>query len=215
MTSKDELKQIFERLQKAMSESNLSYGEIANITNIPKSAVHRYISGETPKIPLDRLKLLAKALNVTPAYLMGWENTDNENIPSNILPLPKVCKIPLLGTIACGEPIFAEENISDMIDVPEHINADFALRCKGDSMIDARINDGDIVYIKQQPTVDNGQIAAVLIGDEATLKRVYISDNTVTLMACNPRFAPLIYSGPELERLRIIGRAIAYTSLIK
>ena len=146
---------------------------------------------------------------------MGWENTDNENIPSNILPLPKVCKIPLIGTIACGEPILAEENISDIIDVPEHINADFALRCKGDSMIDARINDGDIVYIKQQPTVDNGQIAAVLIGDEATLKRVYISDNTVTLMACNPRFAPLIYSGPELERLRIIGRAIAYTSLIK
>ena len=206
---------IYERIKLLREQQGISQQALAEKIGFKTASAINKIELGLRDINQSKVIAFAKALNTTPAYLMGWENTDNENIPSNILPLPKVCKIPLIGTIACGEPILAEENISDIIDVPEHINADFALRCKGDSMIDARINDGDIVYIKQQPTVDNGQIAAVLIGDEATLKRVYISDNTVTLMACNPRFAPLIYSGPELERLRIIGRAIAYTSLIK
>lgn len=136
------------------------------------------------------------------------------SIPDNIMPMPKTYKIPLLGTIACGEPILAAENIEDEVEIPEHIHADFALRCKGDSMINARIHDGDIVYIRQQPAVNNGEIAAVLIGDEATLKRVYVHSDHVVLQPENPSFDPLVYFGEAMEQIRILGKAVGFTSLL-
>lgn len=110
--------------------------------------------------------------------------------------------------------ILAQENIECEIDIPEDIKADFALRCSGNSMVDARILDGDIVYIHQQPTVNNGEIAAVLIGEEATLKKVYISDNTVTLVACNTAYQPLVYTNEQLNEIRILGKAVGFTSKI-
>lgn len=119
---------------------------------------------------------------------------------------------PLLGRIACGEPILAEENIEDYVDLPKHINADFALECRGDSMIGAGIQDGDVVYIQQQPEVENGQIAAVLVGDdEATLKRFYYDGTTVQLVAENPKFAPMVFTGEDINKVRVIGRAVAFT----
>ena len=129
-------------------------------------------------------------------------------------------QIPLVGTIACGQPITAVEEVSEMVDMPDHIRADFALRCKGDSMVGARIYDGDMVYIRQQPQVENGEIAAVLIEDgaeyaEATLKRVYLSDSQRVLQAENPLFRPLVFAGPEIEKIRILGKAVAFTSSIK
>lgn len=227
MNSTDELKLMSERLQQAMRQSDLSYGDIASITNIPKSAVHRYISGETPKIPLDRLEKISAALNVSASWIMGWSDDpfSNDTIKdtsqhndifsfNNVIPLPKMRKIPLLGTIACGEPILAEENIEGDVSIPDNIVADFALRCKGDSMIDARILDGDVVYIRQQPTVNNGEIAAVLIGDEATLKKVYLSGDTLTLLACNSSYEPFVYSGEQLNEIRILGKAVGFTSKI-
>jgi repressor LexA len=123
--------------------------------------------------------------------------------------------IPLIGTIACGEPILAEENIEAMVDIPAHIRADFALRCKGNSMINARIFDGDIVYIRQQPTVDNGQIAAVLINDEATLKRVRLFPDHIVLEPENPQFRPLVYWENEMNSVRILGLAVAFTSMVR
>ena len=134
----------------------------------------------------------------------------------NLLPLPQTSSIPLLGSIACGEPILAEENILEQVPVPESLKgADFALRCRGDSMSGARIFDGDLVYIRQQPQVDNGQIAAVLIDNEATLKRVYTYPDKLVLSPENPAYAPLVYSGPELENIRILGLAIAFLSSVK
>ena len=112
---------------------------------------------------------------------------------NGVLPLPETKKRPRLGTIACGEPILAQENIEDYDDVPNDIKCDFTLLCKGDSMIDARIHDGDVVYIRQQPSVENGEIAAVLIGDEATLKRVFVYDDKVVLQPANPAYSPLVY----------------------
>ena len=132
-----------------------------------------------------------------------------------IIPLPKTKEVPLLGTIACGEPILATENIEMFIKVDESIPADFALKCKGDSMINARIFDGDIVYIRQQPDVDDGEIAAVLIGDEATLKRVHKYPNKLVLSACNPMYNDFVYSGDELESIRIIGKAVAFMSWVR
>lgn len=128
--------------------------------------------------------------------------------------MPRMSSVPIIGEIACGVPILAEENIEEYVDLPEHIRADFALRCKGDSMTGARINDGDIVYIRQQPTVANGEIAAVRIENEATLKRVYRNGGTVILQPENPAYSPMAFTGDALNDVAILGKAVAFTSKI-
>lgn len=134
---------------------------------------------------------------------------------SNIIPMPEMRKIPRIGDIACGEPILAEEHIEDYIEVPINIPGDFALTCKGDSMINARIFDGDLVYIRRQDTVENGEIAAVLIDGEATLKRVKIYDDHIVLEPESPHFRPLTYWAEEMNTIRILGKAVAFTSTIR
>lgn len=126
-------------------------------------------------------------------------------------------RVPLIGTIACGRPILAVEDASETVCLPEQIDADFSLRCKGDSMINARIFDGDIVYIKSQPMVEQGEIAAVIIEDEATLKKVYYTPGSdrITLRACNPMYPDMEYEGESLNRIKIIGKAVAFTGLIR
>lgn len=132
-----------------------------------------------------------------------------------VLPVPKMRQVPLLGTIACGDPILAEENMEGFLAMPEAINADFALRCRGDSMINARIFDGDIVYIRQQPTVEDGEIAAVLIDNEATLKRVHFYPDRIALEPANPMYPLIVKSGEEMATVRILGKAVAFTSAVR
>ena len=153
---------------------------------------------------------------------MGWSDDPalpaaSTTLPDNIIPMPKMKRIPLIGTIACGKPILAVESADDTVALPEDIDADFSLRCKGDSMVNARIFDGDIVYIKERPMVENGEIAAVIIGDEATLKRVYYTPGSdrITLRACNPVYPDMEYEGETLSHIRILGKAVAFTSTIR
>lgn len=134
---------------------------------------------------------------------------------SNIIPMPEMRRIPLVGTIACGEPILAQENIEEYISIPRDLAGDFALTCKGDSMINARIFDGDVVYIRQQDTVENGEIAAVLIDGEATLKRVRLFDDHISLEPENPMYKPFVYWNEEMNTIRILGKAVAFTSAIR
>lgn len=145
---------------------------------------------------------------------MGWVDNSGVAIP-NIIPMPETRKIPLVGAIACGEPILAEENIEDYVSIPKDLAEDFALTCKGDSMINARIFDGDIVYIRQQDTVENGEIAAVLIDSEATLKRVRLFDDHISLEPENPMYKSLVYWNEEMNTVRILGKAIAFTSAVR
>lgn len=200
-----------EYIKKLRTDNGYSQEHLGNLLGVQRAAVQKWECGKVQNLKRETIKKLAEIFDVSPSTFI---DSDTYITVNNIIPMPLTHKVPLLGTIACGEPILAEENIDDMVDIPEFINADFALRCKGDSMIDARIFDGDIVYIKQQPTVNNSEIAAVLIGDEATLKRVYISDNTLTLMACNPKFPPMVYSGEQLNDIRILGKAVGFTSKI-
>lgn len=204
-------------------ELNMSQEELARLMNYKsRSSINKIEMGKTD-VPRTKISEFAKVLKTTTAYLMGL---DNELISpysaSNIIPLPDKNGryVPLLGTIACGTPIMAAENTEKEILLPENTSADFCLRCKGDSMINARIFDGDIVFIKSQPSVENGEIAAVLIDDvadvsEATLKRVYIYEDKVILAAENPAFPPIAYSGREMDKVRIIGKAVAFFSAIK
>lgn len=134
----------------------------------------------------------------------------------NILPITTQ-KIPFLGSVACGQPIYAEEDKESYIVLGTNIKADFCLRAQGDSMIDARIHDGDIVYVRKQEAVDNGEVAVVLIGDEATLKRVYYypDKQKLLLQPANPKYEPFIYVGDELDQIRILGKAVAFQSDVK
>lgn len=204
---------ISDRLLPCVESSGMSYSELSLRTGIPKSALQRYCTGVTEKIPLDRLTKIAEALDIPVTYFLGWETP--AALPDNIIPLPEMRRIPLIGTIACGAPILAEEHIEDYVNIPKHIKADFALTCKGDSMINARIYDGDIVYIRHQETVENGEIAAVLIDNEATLKRVKIYDDHISLEPENPLYRPLVYWNEEMANVKILGKAIAFTGTIR
>lgn len=213
------------QLIKAMDLKGISQTELCARTGIPKSAMSQYMSGKF-KPKQNRTFLIAKALNVNEAWLMGFDDVPMERIDDkdrididlssikNIEPLPKMKKVPLLGTIACGEPILAEENIEDYLNMPERIKGTFALRCKGDSMINARIFDGDIVYIREQPDVENGEIAAVLIDNEATLKRVYKYENRIELRPENPTYKVMNFENEELNNIRILGKAVGFFSKV-
>lgn len=208
------------RINEAIEKSGYSYPELAKITGISKSSLQRYATGETKKIPIDCIEEIARATGVSAKYLMGWEDTQEQDDLSilmekydNIRPI-KLKRFPLLGEIACGQPIFADEDRESYIMADMDIRADFCLRAKGDSMINARIYDGDVVFIREMPMVDNGDIAAVIIDDEATLKKVYYypDKGKLVLYPENPNYEPFIYVGEELNTIRILGKAVYFMS---
>lgn len=164
-------------------------------------------------IPLDTVEKLANALQVSPAYLMGWKSNPNETLSNELRPV-NLKKFPMLGEIACGKPIFANEEHETYIDASADIKADFCLTAKGDSMVGARIHNGDVVFIKEQSIVDNGQIAAVIIDNDVTLKRWYFypDKKKLILQAENPSYEPFVFIGEELNNIRCLGRAVSFMS---
>lgn len=209
---------IGERIREKRLENKMTLLEVANALGVKEATVQRYESGEIKNLKQHTIARLAEIFDTTPAYLMGWEYEEDKNIMSfdNIFPIHKK-RFPLLGDIACGKPIYADEDRESYIEIGTDINADFCLRAKGDSMTGARIMDGDIVFIRKQPIVNNGEIAAVIIDDEATLKRVYYNQkaNILQLVAENPAFPPLVYSEEELNQIRILGKAVAFQSDVR
>lgn len=202
-----------ERIRSRREALGMTQTELADALSTTKQNIYKYENGIISNIPSDKIEAMAEILKTTPAYLMGWE--EETVLPPNIEPLGAMQKIPLVGQIACGTPILAEQNIEDYVDLPGHIRADFALTCKGESMIGAGIRTGDIVYIRKQEEVENGQIAAVMVGnDEATLKRVYAKDGVVQLVAENPSIAPAVFIGEETAQIHIVGLAVAYTHVL-
>lgn len=201
---------IGDRIKIKRLANSMTLEELGSKIGVSKVTIYKYENNDITNIPSDKIELLADALRVTPSYLMGWENVFRFE---NVFPV-KTKKIPLLGEIACGKPIYASEDRESYIEVGTDIKADFCLKAKGDSMIGARINDGDIVFIRKQPSVDDGEIAAVLIDDEVTLKRVYYhkDKNIIELRAENPKFQAMIYMDSELDQIVILGKAIAFQS---
>ena len=212
---------IGKRIKDLRTSLDMTQDELAKLTGYKsRSSIQKIESGERD-ITQSTIAAFAKALKVTPSVIMGWEeNNENNTAPDysnikGIMPLPEMRKVPLLGAIACGEPIYREED--EWISLPSDIKADFCLRCEGDSMIDARINDGDIVFIKSCPEVDNGQIAAVSIDNEVTLKRVfyYPEKNRLVLYPENKAYEPFVYMNEELNDVRILGRAVMFLSGVR
>lgn len=199
------MNKVVDRIKYILNEKNMSVRELGRLTGIPQTTINRCLTSPDAKITLPKLEKIAAAIGVSPAYLMGWE----DDLLVALRPV-SAKKIPLLGNVACGEPIFAYETRDAYISVGDDLDADFCLTAKGDSMINARIFDGDILFVKKQSIVNNGEIAVVLVEDEATVKRVYYDkeNNIITLMPENPTYKPMRYTGAELDRIRILGKVI-------
>lgn len=208
---------IYDRIKLRREELGMSQQELAYKLGYKSRSTINKIELGLRDINQSKISEFAIALSTTPAYLMGWEEPAEVHA-TNMLPLPKRGKKPLLGTIACGEPLTAVQNIEEYVVVPTDVKCDFAVRCEGDSMIDARIYDGDIIYVKEQPDVENGEIAVVLIDNQSesrsTLKRVYKDDNQITLIPANPKYQPLVFIGNATSKIRILGKAVAFTSKV-
>lgn len=208
---------LYENIKTRREELGMTKVRLAELVGYDRSMITKIEQGKVD-LTQSKISAIAKALQTTTMKLMGDEEGDDT--PSNILPLPKTRKVPLLGTIACGEPILATENVAEYVDMDTDIHADFALRCNGDSMINARIFDGDIVYIRKQNSVENGEIAAVLIDgveseSEATLKRFFRENDKIRLSAENPMYADKQYYGEEMNQVRVIGKAVAFLSTVR
>lgn len=197
--------------------ANLTQEELARRTGIGRSAISMYETGNREP-DFETLEALADFFNVSMDVLTGREWSEQRQTISNLRPMPATVRVPRLGAIACGEPILAEQNIEGYDEVPDWVKCDFTLTCKGDSMINARIHDGDTVCIKTQPEVENGQIAAVLVegefDSEATLKRVRYIDGGVALWPENPAYEPMIFTGEDVEKVRILGLATHFISKV-
>lgn len=197
-------------LKAARMRAGLTQIQVADRLGVSVSTYACYETGRRKPNP-EKLKQLAAILNTSADRMLGTEiyMAAGNRMPSTM-------RRPRLGTIACGDPILAEQNIEGYDDVPDWIRCDFTLLCRGESMIGARIQDGDIVCIRQQESVNNGQIAAVLIDEEeATLKRFYFSNGVITLQAENPAYPPRVFMGEDVSKVRVLGLATHFISTIR
>lgn len=197
------------RISELMTEYGMSYSRLSQLTGIARSALQRYATGATAKIPHERIELIAEALGVSPAYLLGWSEFERE-LPEGAEPYdPVMYKIPVLGEIAAGMPIYAEQNIDGYI-YTEHKGDYFALKVRGDSMNAARINDGDILIVRCQENVENGEIAVVMVNDEnATVKQFHKDGKVVQLIpnSYNPAHKVQVYD-VSCDSIRIVGKVV-------
>lgn len=203
-----------EKIKFLRKKRGLSLEQLAEAVGVSRQTIFRYESGAITNIPSENVEAMARALGTTPANLMGWDNEEISTF-NNISAAPfstvATRDLPMLGNVACGEPIFASEEYTHFVRANASVGADFCLTARGDSMINARIFDGDVLFVRKQESVDDGEIAVVLIDDEATVKRVYFDreDGILTLMPENPTYKPMRYMGRELDRIRILGKVVS------
>lgn len=211
-----------QRLREGLDLRGMKQIELATRSGISKYSISHYLKGDWEG-KQDAVYELARALNVSEAWLMGYDVPAERSapkvsvqldkkptIPPGFMPLPKMKKVPLIGAIACGDPITAIQNREGDVNAPVDMRCDFALKCQGESMIGAGIHDGDVVYIRIQPEVENGEIAAVRIGEEATLKRVYLHNDYIELRPENPAFESIIRRREEMNDVQIEGKAVGW-----
>ena len=193
-------------LKQLRQAKGMSQEEFASLLGTTKQVVSRYENGQrTPKITV--AQKYAEVLGISLNELLGENVIEGQTIPEGFEPMPDMSSIPLVGRIACGEPITAEQNVEGVVSVPSQWRSDFALLCQGDSM-EPSIKDGDLVAIHIQPMVENGEVAAVRIDSEATLKHVYLYPNYIELRPENPAYQSIIKIGEEMNEVKIEGKAV-------
>jgi len=206
------------RLSQALEARGMKAADLSKKTKVAEGTISCYINGRY-EAKQNRVQVFAEALDVNPAWLMGYDvpmdaehatpsqPAQKATIPPGFEPMPEMDMVPLVGRIACGTPITAEQNVERIVCVPSKWRSTFTLTCKGDSM-EPRIHDGDLVAIRKQPEVENGEIAAVRIGEEATLKHVYLHENFIELRPENPAFNSIILSREDMNDVVIEGKAV-------
>lgn len=199
------------QLNEERKRQKISIAELAQRANLPKATIEKVLFGIVQNPRIDTMEAIERALGIESSTFSNYLSRFD-----NLSPI-STQRVPMLGEIACGKPIWANEERESYVQIGKEIQADFCLTARGDSMIGARIHDGDIVFCRAQETVENGEIAAVIIGDEATLKRVYYypEKKKLVLQAENPKYEPFVYIGEELSEIRIIGKAVAFQSDVK
>ena len=202
-----------EKIKSRRKALGLTLAEAAAKIGTSTGTLNKWENGVTTRIDHKDIVRISEALDCNLLWLMDLD--DAITLDGVLEELPEVKQVPILGEIACGDPILAEENHDGTANIPESSSADFALRCNGDSMINARIFPGDLVLIRQQSDVDNGDIAAVLIEGEATLKRVYKYTGRVELRPENPLYPIINVEGPALASFRILGKAVSFFSEVR
>ena len=205
---------IEDQLKSFILEQYKSIREFSQTINMPYSTLDSIFKRGVSNAGITNIITICQALSLDVDKLADGILQPKSKPNLNLFPI-ETHKIPLLGNISCGQPVFAEQDRESYIEAGTNIAADFCLRAKGESMIGARILNGDIVFVHKQPTVNNGEIAVVLIDDEATLKRVYFEKNSVMLVAENPNYPPLIYTENDFHEVRILGKAIAFQSDVR
>lgn len=192
----DKIDNFANRLKIAMDIREISQSELSTRSKIWKSAISAYLKGDY-EAKQDKVDVLASVLNVSPLWLMGYDvpSTRETPLPSNVIPIHKVRMIPIIGGIACGDPIWAEENYDGWFALDNSIKADFVLKARGDSMIDVDIKNGNKCFIKKTECPENGKIMAVLIDGSATLKRLYKTETGWILNSENKEYTPIVIEG--------------------
>ena len=195
-----------DRLEEALKIRDMKPAELARASGVTEGAISQYRKGAYNATQRN-LEKIARVLRVPIPWLMGATDSMTFEIPEGFQPLPPMERVPLVGSIACGTPILAEQNIEDTVSVPSEWHASFTLKCKGDSMAPT-IQDGDLVAIRIQPEVETGEIAAVRIGSEATLKRVYLHPDYIELRPDNMSHPSIIRRKDEMNDVHIEGKAV-------
>lgn len=195
-----------QRLVQALKSAGWDQVRLAEEMGVGKSSITRIVTGENKRFEIPFIEKIAALLGVNPGWLLGWEN-DPKPTPSVAV---KHQTIPILGTIAAGAPLFASQNIEGYMPVHSVTDVDFALRVKGDSMANAGIPDGSLVLVRRQDSVENGEVAVVLVdNEEATVKRFYLHSNgIVELRPNNPKYASLVFTPEEAHTVQVIGKVM-------
>lgn len=202
------------RLRLLREELGKRQKDFAQKFGVNESTYSRYESGDIANVPHSLIADISKTYNLNPAWLMGYR--DVEKYVNFEEATQKSKRIPVLGSIAAGVPIFAQEELMGYEIVADSEHVDFCLKVRGDSMTGARIFDGDTVFIRVQPDVEHGEVAAVIIdGEDATLKRIYKAPDTVILHSENPIYRDLVFHGKNLQQLKILGKAINFKSEVR
>jgi len=215
------LSNLNENIKKWRLKKGFTLAYMAQNLGVAEATFQRYESGVIKNIKYEHIVKMADLFSITPQILMGWEDESGKDDIfkyKNIIPVMPV-KIPVIGTVPCQTPQEAIENAEEYtFQFPEDfkVNFDFALKCIGDSMINAGINENDFVFIKKQDFVDNGEIAVVLIEGDVTLKRFYYDheEKKITLLPENPKHIPKSYERNKLEEIKIIGKVVAVLNWI-
>ena len=201
------------RIKLLRTERGITQEQLASMLKVSRSTIGMYESGKREP-DFETSEAIADIFNVDMDFLMGRSDVERKHpltpttvIPPGFQPMPEMTTVPIVGRIACGTPILAEQNIEGSACVPARWRATFSLVCKGDSM-EPKIHDGDLVAIRKQPEVENGEIAAVRIGEEATLKRVYKREGFLELRPENSNYESIILIGEKMAEATIEGKAV-------